>query len=367
MAETIMIVDDDKSMRKMLFMRLNKLDYNLILAESGKRSLEILESEAVDLILLDQVMPDMDGITTFEEIKKIISTPPPVIMATAHGSLDLAIAFMKVGGSDFVQKPVDIDILHLKVQKAIKGERIKRELYNANIAKRVSEEANETKDIFIESVNHELRTPLTYIIGYSRNIINDVSPENGKCRDNAKKIEMAGKTLLEIADNISYALPILAGKSNPQTEKVTLIDLVPALRDKAASKADSKGLKLSFAIPETAPPVWADRKLLSKVITELIDNAIKFTENGSVAISASPDGEIVTVAVRDTGMGIPEMYIGKIYDRFYKIDNSGQKNGAGLGLFVCSKLVEIMGGEIAVESNIGQGSAFSISFPRWRA
>ncbi len=365
MAETILVVDDDKSIRKMLFMRLNKLDYNMILAESGKKSLEILGSEVVDLILLDQIMPGMDGIATFEEIKKIISMPPPVIMATAHGSLDLVITFMKAGGSDFVQKPVDIDILHLKVQKAIKGERIKRELYNANIAKRVAEEANETKDIFIESVNHELRTPLTYIIGFSRNMINETSL-NDKCRDNAKKIEMAGETLLEIADNISYVLPILAGGSNLQFEMVTLIDLVPVLRDKVGSKAESKGLELTFTIPETIPPVCADRKLFTKVITELIDNAIKFTEKGSVAILASVAGEIITVVVRDTGMGIPEMYVGKIYDRFYKVDTSGKKNGAGLGLFVCSKLVEIMGGDITVESNIGQGSAFSISFPRWR-
>ena len=116
----ILIVDDTQGIREMLSKQLRKFNYEILEAESGYDALKVLREKDVDLVLLDQTMPDMDGLETFEEIKKEILFDVPVIMTTAHGSLNLAVTFMKLGGVDFVEKPIDMDALVIKIRQALK-------------------------------------------------------------------------------------------------------------------------------------------------------------------------------------------------------------------------------------------------------
>lgn len=120
---TILITDDNERTRRMLVRRLTKLDFTVITAEDGTKALEILKAKNVDIVLLDQMMPDITGIETFEEIKKQFPSPPPVVMMTAHATLHLAVQFLKAGGDDFVQKPLDFDILESKIQRAIENKK----------------------------------------------------------------------------------------------------------------------------------------------------------------------------------------------------------------------------------------------------
>ncbi len=116
----ILIIDDTHGIRKMLSRHLRRFDYETLEAESGRDALKALREKEVDLILLDQMMPEMDGLETFENIKKEILFSIPVIMITAHGSLNLAVTFMKAGGVDFIEKPIDIDVLVIKIRQALK-------------------------------------------------------------------------------------------------------------------------------------------------------------------------------------------------------------------------------------------------------
>ncbi len=126
---TILIVDDNKNNRLLFRHKLKKWNYNVIESISGKEAIEVLQSEAIDLVLLDQMMPEMDGLETFAGIKEKIVTPPPVIMTTAYSNLHLAVEFLKSGGADFIQKPVDIDVLYLKIQRALEtSTRIRKEI-----------------------------------------------------------------------------------------------------------------------------------------------------------------------------------------------------------------------------------------------
>lgn len=154
----VLIVDDDESIRKMLTRQLKKHGYEIFIAKSGMEGINILKKENPDVILLDQMMPQMDGITTFGRIKKNNSRPP-VIMMTAHGSMTLAVAFMKAGGADFIQKPFDMDVLDLKIRKAMEKRILKEKL------KIVEEEKLKLSTMLdtASKMNHEINNPLSVI------------------------------------------------------------------------------------------------------------------------------------------------------------------------------------------------------------
>ncbi len=269
----ILVVDDDEGIREMLILRLQKIGHRVVVAGSGSQALDVLADEKVDLVLLDQMMPQMDGLETFEGLKKKITSPPPVIMMTAHSSLNLALAFMKAGGTDFIQKPLDIEVLDV--------------------------------------------------------------------------------TLLEGGMKLAY-------------EKVSIQQIIADLSPDFAQKARAKSLKLRVSLADDLPPVRSDRKRLSRIFSNLLDNAIKFTETGAVELKAGEKENSVLISISDTGLGIPETELPHIFDGFSQIDRSGARPGIGLGLFICKKLTDLMDGELRVESEIGRGCIFYLSLPKWK-
>ncbi len=363
----ILIVDDTEGIRKMLTRQLSRLGYEAIGAESGNEALRLLKSEEFDLILLDQMMPEMDGIETYERIKKDVSNCLPVIMITAHGSLQLAVTFLKKGGEDFLEKPVDIEVLDFKIQQTLRMSKLHISLCNEKIALNAAKKAARLKDEFLASMSHELRSPLTAIIGFAERIPAKIDKgENDKAMSFAEDIQSSAGHLLGLINDILDFAKIESGEMAILKEKISIHEIADNLISLFRSIAEEKSIDLKCRLPDNLPFIKADRKRLMQVMVNLVSNAIKFTpEGGTVKVSAT-GGDGIILTVEDTGVGIAPEEQEIVFNRFSQVGRrKKEQQGTGLGLAISKQIVELLGGRIWLESKPGEGSRFYVSLPTY--
>jgi signal transduction histidine kinase len=217
------------------------------------------------------------------------------------------------------------------------------------------------------TMSHELRTPLTSVIGYSDMLLSGVTGElNEKQGQFVESILKNGEHLLNLINDVLDLTKIEAGKLELNLEPVdlrsALLGVLPIVKPRAADKR----IKISTFLPTDLPPVQADAAKLNQVLLNLLTNAIKYThESGNVSVEARPKEELVEIWVSDTGIGITQEDIDRIFHRFTQVDSSASRSqgGTGLGLAITKELVELHGGEIKVVSKLGKGSSFVFTLP----
>jgi len=234
------------------------------------------------------------------------------------------------------------------------------------LAKEDAEQANAAKSDFLATMSHEIRTPLNGMLVMAELLANGNLP--GKQKRFADVIQASGQGLLTIINDILDLSKIEASKLELENIPIDLNALIENTTALFAGKARESGLSIGvYVAPETPLTLLGDPTPLSQVLTNLLNNALKFTETGGVAIYASPllDGEGVCLRVLDTGIGIPKDRLQSIFESFSQADQSTTRKfgGTGLGLSICQKLVTAMGGETFVESEVGTGSIFSCHLP----
>ncbi|GAB4486407.1 MAG: hypothetical protein OHK006_14240 [Thermodesulfovibrionales bacterium] len=242
------------------------------------------------------------------------------------------------------------------------------------------ERVNQVKGRFIANISHELRTPLNSILGFSSVLLEKTF---GGLTDHQERyvrnIHAAGKHLLELINNVLDMAKIEAGKHEMIYETFRVYDLIEEVLNIMKSFADSKAIEMNVRIDEHVDLITADRIKVKQILYNLLSNAIKFTpEAGKVGVMVSPgrsaaaaagagseEGEHLKFSVWDTGVGIAEADRERIFDEFEQVDSTlaREYGGAGLGLALSKKLVELHGGEISVDSTLGQGSIFSFTIP----
>jgi len=227
-------------------------------------------------------------------------------------------------------------------------------------------EVDRLKSEFLANMSHELRTPLNSIIGFSRVILKGIDgPITDLQKTDLEAIYQSGRHLLELINDILDQSKIEAGKMEYTFEPTDLMEIIRGVMSTSIALVKDKPIELQQQLPETLPTIIADSRRIRQVLLNLMGNAAKFTEQGFISLSAWADEEWVTIAVQDSGVGIPKERYSAVFTPFEQVDSSSSRRfgGTGLGLPVSKRFVEAHGGSIWFESEMGVGSTFYVKLP----
>lgn len=235
---------------------------------------------------------------------------------------------------------------------------------------REARDASDAKSHFISVISHEFRTPLTAIIGYTDLLSSGVSgPLQPTQERQLDRIRTSAWHLTQLVDEILTFSRLEAGREALNLEAADVVTLARDAVSLVSPGAAAKGIGLACELPDSGIAVPTDAGKLRQVLLNLLGNAVKFTEKGGIMLRVRTVNADVEFSVTDTGVGIPPEHIERIFDRFWQADQGASQNvsGAGLGLTVSRRLVELMGGTLCVQSEAGKGSTFSFRIPAARA
>lgn len=417
--DIILVVDDQPNNLKVVSDVLNQ-EYDISIADNGKSALKILENLTPDLILLDIIMPEMDGYELCQIIKKNDKLKDiPIIFLTAKTETDDIVKGFDLGAVDYITKPFQVkEVLsriktHLNLyhaNKIIQKQKDELELQNIELLsikneltkrnedllvaydaieehaarvnklnqllteseyklKKTNEELiqiNNEKDKFFSVIAHDLRSPFANIISSADLLIEKL--KNKDYENMSKLVELiirASEKALDLLTTLLTWARSQTGRLKLKMESIDLSLIVNDIINLFNDNAQRKSIKLINKVPNYIK-ISADKSAISTVLRNLVNNAIKFTpSNGTVEVSATANENEVIVSVKDTGIGINPENLSQIFklDRnFVELGTDGE-TGTGLGLFLCKDFIEKHNGKIWVESKRGEGSTFSFSLP----
>ncbi len=431
----VLIVDDDEVDRMSLKRSLNETHFELSITEALDASIALQAMETIDYdcIFLDYNLPGQDGLALTKAIRSR-GVKVPIIVLTGQGNEQTAVELMKAGASDYLPKSkLSAEIIARSMRSAIRMyqaealveavninmreknrllERKNRELaqqqqyiYQQNLK---LQEVSRLKSEFVATMSHELRTPLNAIIGFSQILINQSKGTLSDTQDNMlNRVLVNGRALLELINDILAFSKLEAGRLELVPAPFDINQLVSQTIEELRSLALQKTLSLEFETTLENPLIVNDAGRLRQILTNLISNAIKFTDQGSVKIQLNascpePDyfafeqtepersesepsesepldfeqhthhqptaeqSDKIIISVIDTGCGISDEDQRYIFEPFHQVDQKVTRKyaGTGLGLAITHSIVHMMQGSIRLESRIGKGSTFVVEIPR---
>ncbi len=369
-APLILIVDDYPKNLQILGNILRGNNYRTAFAKSGPIALESIKEEKPDIILLDIMMPDMDGFEVCARLKKNPETADiPVIFVTALSDMDKKIEAFKAGGVDYILKPIQQEEVFERIKTHLLIRSQKQELLALNERLQESNEElqniNHTKDKLFSIIGHDLRGPLSNINNLLKLILEGVL-------DKEEREELLTETMKSVKLTYDLLENLLFWAKNQRNEidfRPSDCDITTVVDDNIAlqeSAARDKNISLRA---EYTPGLkaFADKHMLNIIMRNLISNAIKFThEGGHIIVLVSDSANEVKVSVQDDGVGISEENIEKIFDSVKSFTTRGTRHekGTGLGLILTKDFVQKNGGKLHLTSQVDKGSTFSFTLPQ---
>lgn len=366
---SILIVDDEPRNIQLLANLLRESGYEIEYATSGSMALQWIQSRFFDLVLLDVLMPVIDGFEVCRRIKSGPSRDIPVIFLTARTDTPGLLEGFALGAADYIEKPFHKEELLARVNAHITLARQRQELNRyAHLLEektRQLEIENASKDKFFSILAHDLRNPLIGILDFAR-LLDDIEHiQPVTLRQMKIEFHTSAERLLAMVDNLLTWSRAQRGLIVPRPTAIPLQIFVQSRIRLLSHGAQNKGIHLYNRVSELVN-VWCDPDMLGTILDNLITNAIKFTPSGGqVEISTSLADDMQLITISDTGIGIEMELLENIFSvgvRTQRQGTSGEK-GSGLGLTLCSEFVVANGGKIWVESQPGQGSRFSFTLP----
>lgn len=360
---TILVVDDIATNVMLLKAILGKAKYRIVTASGGVEALRKVESERPDLILLDIMMPDMDGYEVIAQLKsdERMSEIPVIFLSALHNPEDIVKGF-KLGASDYVSKPFNHEELVTRVAHHIFIAAAQRIIVRQNTELQAT---LQSRDKMYSVIAHDLRSP----IGTIKMLFNMLSANLGAERIGEENCELLnmGNDIAEntftLLDNLLKWTKCQIGRMHTVFQDADLAEVVLFSSKIAELVAQTKGIALEYDVAGPIP-VRCDVDMVKTIMRNLLSNAIKYScDGGRIVISAEQNDTEATVRVRDFGTGIKPEDIDKVLNPAVHFTTYGTKNeeGSGLGLQLCQDLVRRNGGRISVESVYGEGSVFSFT------
>ena len=360
----VLVVDDSEFELQLVDFILQEKNYQTVLAGNGTDALIILETLTPDLILLDIMLPDFDGFEVCKKLKAIDKLKDiPVIFFTSLSNIDDIVKGFEAGGVDYVTKPFNTDELLVRIKTHLDLINSKRKI---ELQARELSQANALKDKMFSVISHDLRSPVSSI----KLALDFIS--KGLVKPTDELFNETIKGLVKTTDEAYILLENLLGWAKSQSNILTVFPESLDLKSLASSiagllKLNSENKKISIEnnIPEGIT-VFADMQMIQSVLRNLLSNALKFTpENGSIEMNALEMNTEVIISIKDSGVGISEPSLKRIFDQDQPVKTLGtnKESGSGLGLILCKDFVEKNGGRIWVESEKGKGSTFSFTVP----
>ncbi len=361
----ILIVDDNEVDRIAVrrFLRTSEMAIEITEAADYEDAKEQMSNNLFDCMFIDYLLPDGDGLTLVREIRQQ-GLKIPLIVLTGHGDEGIAVDMMKAGASDYLSK------FRLSASRLNQAMRNALRIYEAEqevaIAKQEKEQLARQKEDFVSRMTHDLRTPLVSVNHilelFQEGLYGEITPEMSRV---IHVIIRSNQNLLEMVNNLLEVYCYENGEKILNFTKLKIIDILEEVCQQLTPLAREKGLELSLNA-ENAGEIFltGDRLELRRVFTNLIGNAIKFTQKGDVKIHLIPATEedtFVTIVVEDTGIGISAEELPWIFERLYSSSPDSSNNG--LGLYLSRRIIDAHGGTISVTSELERGSSFSVRLP----
>jgi two-component system, sensor histidine kinase and response regulator len=357
----ILLVDDTPANLQLLSGILREQGYKLRPAPSGKLALRAARALPPDLILLDVRMPDMDGYEVCEQLKAdpALKEIPVIFLSALSEATDKVRAFA-VGGVDYITKPFQLDEVIARVETHLEIRRQKRQVQASYESLRRLECL---RDSLIHMVVHDLRSPLMMLGGFLALL--EKSESQNLSSNGSRFVVQARRAVDDLVGMVNSMLDVSRMEAGELKLNRSRCQLELLLREVAGGfnpQGDSAGIALE--VPEQPVEVSADAALLSRVIQNLLGNAVRFASGrDSVRVIVSISGGQARVEIKDNGPGIPPEYHQKIFEKFGQVEDNRAAIGTGLGLAFCKFAVELHGGCIGVESVVGEGSTFWFTLP----
>ena len=407
----ILAIDDSPTYLAFLLHELSDEGYEVLTAASGVEGIKLAQEGVFDCVMVDFIMPDMDGAEVcryFNEVRKGAPSPVVILMVSADEKKETVMRALESGADDFVGKSADVAVLRGRIRALLRqkvryeqnlnlieefqrsrdhlervveertsdlkreiGERqrIEEELRKA---KERAEMASRAKSEFLANMSHELRTPLNAIIGFSDFIRNEVLGPVGSPQylDYLNSIHDSGLHLLEIINDILDIARVEGGRVELSEQLQPAAEAVGAAARLIKEQARLGGVTVTTDLGPPGIQLFADQRIVKQACLNLLSNAVKFTPEGGrvhVAVELAPDGGLV-VRISDTGIGIAAENLDKVMAPFGQVDSSlaRKHTGTGLGLPLANAFAELHGGSLELSSTPGRGTVTELRFPPLR-
>ncbi|RKZ41670.1 MAG: hypothetical protein DRQ49_04350 [Gammaproteobacteria bacterium] len=382
----VLIIDDSQVNLMLLHNLLEQQNFNVVSAKNGQDGLKLAQQLHPNIILLDIVMIGWDGYETCRRIKNEADLAKiPILFLSALGDTKNKVRALAAGGVDYVSKPFQKEELLARLQTHLELAYLRQNLERevANQTEKVhtlfealqlsydkAQQASILKTEFLRNISHEFRTPMNIVLGMTEMLIEDteLTEEQRECTD---AVMTASQQLMDILTNMLNFSQQFKGEINQVMCDFQISEMVNDVLKIFLSITPDKNVQITTEIaPSLHKTLRGYQEGLSKVLSKLLDNAIKFTKQGKIilrvqAIESFDDKQWLQFEVQDTGIGIASAQQAHLFDIFFQVDGSSTRvyEGVGMGLAVAKMFVENMGGEIGVDSHENQGSTFWFKVP----